>query len=197
MYWPHQKTIILYCYNFVLFRASVWLIVVTWFNHKKLADSLFPKTEHYIPHYTKNRKVTDLGACLRCASFDVSMRFLWLNHVTTINQSGALNNTKLYRNVSPIGLTVSCKSPSHVRVCHDWGPPLGHALTQVPPLGHVLTQGINRWFCFFLKIKWRHCVKSFTDLESTHQGLSSEVLHDMIPSISKFDLGVHYFRPWR
>jgi hypothetical protein len=46
-------------YNFVLFRASDWLIVVTWFHYKKLAYSLFPRIEHYRPHYTKNTKLTD------------------------------------------------------------------------------------------------------------------------------------------
>ena len=29
--------------------------------------------------------------------------------------------------------------------------------------------------------KWRHNVKIFIDLESTHQDLSYEVLHDMVP----------------
>jgi hypothetical protein len=33
-------------------------------------------------------------------------------------------------------------------------------------------------------------VKIVIDLESTHQGLLFEVLHDMVPSISKFDLEV-------
>jgi hypothetical protein len=33
------------------------------------------------------------------------------------------------------------------------------------------------------------------DLESTHQALSYQVLHDMVPSISKFDLWVSNFRP--
>jgi hypothetical protein len=41
----------------------------------------------------------------------------------------------------------------------------------------------------------RYDVKFFVDLESTHQDLSYEVLHDMVPSISKFDLGVSKFRP--
>ena len=41
--------------------------------------------------------------------------------------------------------------------------------------------------------KWRHNVKILTDLESAHQGLSFEVLHDIVPSIWKFDLGVHHF----
>jgi hypothetical protein len=59
-------------HNFV-FRAPDWLIVVTWFNHKKLTDSLFPEIEPYKPHYTKNRKLTDLGACLRCVNYDVTM----------------------------------------------------------------------------------------------------------------------------
>jgi hypothetical protein len=42
--------------------------------------------------------------------------------------------------------------------------------------------------------KWRHNVKILIDLESTHQGLSYEVLHDMVPSILKFDLGVSKFQ---
>jgi hypothetical protein len=33
----------------------------------------------------------------------------------------------------------------------------------------------------------------FTDLESTRQGLSFEILQDMVFAISKFDLGVHHF----
>jgi hypothetical protein len=36
-------------------------------------------------------------------------------------------------------------------------------------------------------------VKILTDLESTYQGLSYEVLHDMVPSISKFDMGYPIF----
>jgi hypothetical protein len=43
--------------------------------------------------------------------------------------------------------------------------------------------------------KWRHNVKIFVDLESTHQGLSYEVLHEMVLSISKFDFGVSKFQP--
>jgi hypothetical protein len=48
----------------------------------------------------------------------------------------------------------------------------------------------------FLKyevIKWRHNVKILADLVSTHQGLLIEVLHYVVPSISKFDLGVSDF----
>ena len=44
-------------------------------------------------------------------------------------------------------------------------------------------------------IKWRYSVKLLTYLESTFQGLSYEVLLDMVPKISKFDLGVNNFRP--
>ncbi len=44
-------------------------------------------------------------------------------------------------------------------------------------------------------IKWRHSVKLLTDLESTYQALSYEVLLDMVSKISKFDLGVKNFRP--
>jgi hypothetical protein len=60
-------------YNFVLFRAPDGLIVVTWFNHEKLTDSLFTKIELYKSHHTKNRQLTDLGACSRCANYDVTM----------------------------------------------------------------------------------------------------------------------------
>jgi hypothetical protein len=41
----------------------------------------------------------------------------------------------------------------------------------------------------------RYSVKVFIDLESAHQGLSFEILHDMVFAISKFDLGVSKFRP--
>jgi hypothetical protein len=41
--------------------------------------------------------------------------------------------------------------------------------------------------------KWRHSIRILTDLESTHRGLSYEVVHDMVPSISKFDFGIHNF----
>jgi hypothetical protein len=68
-------------YNFVLFRGPDWLIVVTWFNHKKLTDSLFPKIEHYRPHYTKNTKLTDLWASLCCANHDVTMRCLHQSYI--------------------------------------------------------------------------------------------------------------------
>jgi hypothetical protein len=40
--------------NFVLFRAPDWLIVVTWLNHKKMTDSLFPRIEPYKPRYLRN-----------------------------------------------------------------------------------------------------------------------------------------------
>jgi hypothetical protein len=43
-------------------------------------------------------------------------------------------------------------------------------------------------------MSWRQIL---TDLESTHQGLLYEVLHGMVPSISKFDLGVHNVQPLR
>jgi hypothetical protein len=33
------------------------------------------------------------------------------------------------------------------------------------------------------------------DVESTHQGFPYEVLHNMVPSILKFDLGVSKFQP--
>jgi hypothetical protein len=39
-------------------------------------------------------------------------------------------------------------------------------------------------------------VKTFADLESTHQDLSYEVLHDMVPPISKFDLGTPFSTQW-
>jgi hypothetical protein len=71
---PHDiltiKQFTLYYYNFVLFRVPDWFIVFMWFNHKKLADLLFPRIEHYRPHYTKNWKLNDLGACLHCANYN-------------------------------------------------------------------------------------------------------------------------------
>jgi hypothetical protein len=53
--------------------------------------------------------------------------------------------------MSPIGVTVSCKSPPHIRACIYLGSAFGHALTQVPALGHALTQGLNRCILFLLK----------------------------------------------
>jgi hypothetical protein len=38
--------------------------------------------------------------------------------------------------------------------------------------------------------KLRHNVKILVDMESAHRGLSYEVLLNMVPSFSKFDLGV-------
>jgi hypothetical protein len=40
----------------------------------------------------------------------------------------------------------------------------------------------------------RHNVKSLLDLEITHKGISYEILYNMVPSISKFDLWVSNFR---
>jgi hypothetical protein len=37
--------------------------------------------------------------------------------------------------MSPIGQTVSCKSPPHIRACIDSGSPFGHAL--IPAFGHT------------------------------------------------------------
>jgi hypothetical protein len=37
--------------------------------------------------------------------------------------------------------------------------------------------------------KWRHNVNILIHLESTNKGLWDEVQHDMVSSISKFDLG--------
>ena len=42
---------------------------------------------------------------------------------------------------------------------------------------------------------WRHIAKILTDPESTHQYLQFEVLHDLVPAICKFDLGVIFFGP--
>jgi hypothetical protein len=42
-------------------------------------------------------------------------------------------------------------------------------------------------------IKWRHNVKIFVDLKSTHPDLSYEVLYDRVPYGT--DLGVRKFRP--
>jgi hypothetical protein len=46
--------------------------------------------------------------------------------------------------MSPRGLTVSCKSPPHIRAYIDSGSPFGHALTHIPAFDHTWTQGINR-----------------------------------------------------
>jgi hypothetical protein len=43
--------------------------------------------------------------------------------------------------------------------------------------------------------KWRHNINILINLESTHQGLSYEVLHDMILWIPKFDFKVRKFWP--
>jgi hypothetical protein len=43
--------------------------------------------------------------------------------------------------------------------------------------------------------KWHHNIKILLDLESTNQALWYEVLHDMVPPISKCDLGVSNFWP--
>jgi hypothetical protein len=50
-------------------------------------------------------------------------------------------------------------------------------------------------FLRFDVTKWRHNVKIFVDLENIHQDLSYDVLRDMVPLISKFDLGVSKVRP--
>jgi hypothetical protein len=43
-------------------------------------------------------------------------------------------------------------------------------------------------------IKWPRSVKMLAELESTHEELSYEELHDIVPSISKFHLEVKDFR---
>jgi hypothetical protein len=66
---------------------------------------------------------------------------------------------------------------------------------------YMLTMMILRWKTkkleFLGKVKilrfditnWCHNIKLVVYLKNTHQGLSYEVLHDMVLSISKFDLG--------
>jgi hypothetical protein len=49
------------------------------------------------------------------------------------------------------GLTVSCKSPPHIRACIDSGSPFGHALTHIPEFRHTWTQGVNRCVLFLLE----------------------------------------------
>jgi hypothetical protein len=60
-------------------------------------------------------------------------------------------------------------------------------------------KNLNFWrkskFLRYDVTKWRHNVKILIDLESTHQVLSYEVLLDMVPSLSKFDLVVSNFWP--
>jgi hypothetical protein len=124
-----------------------------------------------------------------------------LNEITHKTQMCEGHKT-LKWTMSPIGLTVSCKSPPHIRACIDSGSPFRHGLTHIPAFGHIWIQGVNRCVLFLLEmilcqcvIKWCHSVNILTDLESAHQGLSFEVLHDIVPSIWKFDLGVHHFCP--
>jgi hypothetical protein len=61
------------------------------------------------------------------------------------------------------------------------------------------TKNVEFWETFqFLSSESRNDVITstfFVDLESIHQGLSFEVLHDIVTSNSKFDLGVSNFRP--
>jgi hypothetical protein len=47
-------------------------------------------------------------------------------------------------------------------------------------------------FLRFYVTKWRHNVNCFVDLESTHQGLSYEVLHNVVP-YGTFDLKIWPF----
>jgi hypothetical protein len=44
-------------------------------------------------------------------------------------------------------------------------------------------------------IKWCHSVKILSDSESAHQGLSFEVLHDIVPSFVNLTLGYTIFDP--
>jgi hypothetical protein len=53
--------------------------------------------------------------------------------------------------MSPIGLTLSCKSPPHIQATIDSSSPFGHALTHIPAFGHTWTQGVNRCVLFLLE----------------------------------------------
>jgi hypothetical protein len=127
---------------------------------------------------------------------------VWGNYLNTNDYIQKKNKQTNKWTMSPRGLTVSCKSPPHIRACIDSGSPFEHTLTHIPAFRHTWTQGVNRFVLSLLKmvlrhcvIKWRHSVKILTDLESALQGLSFEVLHDIVPSFWKFDLGVHHFWP--
>jgi hypothetical protein len=54
---------------------------------------------------------------------------------------------------------------------------------------------VNTCISFFV-IMSSNNVKMLLDLESTNQGLSHELLRDMVQLIPKFDRRVHHFRPW-
>jgi hypothetical protein len=60
--------------------------------------------------------------------------------------------------MSPWGLTVSCKSPPHIRACIDSGSPFGHALTQVPHSGMHLLR-----FPIWAYIDWGPCIWASID----------------------------------
>jgi hypothetical protein len=73
--------------------------------------------------------------------------------------------------MSPIVRTVSCKVPPSMWACIDSGSTGAFC--------------INKTILLHSVIKWCHNINILTDLESTHHGLSSEVLlHNMGPSIS-------------
>jgi hypothetical protein len=94
--------------------------------------------------------------------------------------------------MSPIRLTVSCKSPPPFRYALTHVPPFGHALIRVPhsKMYWLRCEEVHFVFCFtndFTSLRHQicHSVKIFIDLESAHQVLSFETLHDMVFAISK------------
>jgi hypothetical protein len=80
-----------------------------------------------------------------------------------------------------------------VRACNDSHPSIRAYMDTGGK--RVRFVSFRNWFLRYCVIKWRHSVKMLTDLESAHQGLSFEILHDIVPSILKFDPGVHHFWP--
>jgi hypothetical protein len=97
--------------------------------------------------------------------------------------------------MSSIGRTISYRSPPPIRACIDSGPPIRRCTDSRGEQVYFVILGNNLRHCV---IKWRDSIKILTDLESIYQGLSYEVLHDMVPSISKFDLvyTIFYLSPY-
>jgi hypothetical protein len=60
--------------------------------------------------------------------------------------------------MSPIGLTVSCKSLPPIEACIDPGSPIWACIDLGPPFEHVLTKVCTSASCIILQIILRHCV---------------------------------------
>jgi hypothetical protein len=70
--------------------------------------------------------------------------YIDVRHIERENAEQKWLHTKKKWTMSPRGLTVSCKSPPHIRARIDSSSPFGHALTHIPAFGHTWTQGVNR-----------------------------------------------------